>query len=182
MEQYEDEKYCSKYSDSVAIRWYKQAAENGKASWLEQENAARLCNYNSYCNLAFSALKNLYSENQNNGFLEQKLGDYYRDGRVDEANETEANKFYKLAFEHYKQQADAGEAYAMAKIGDFFRDGKGCKPSNESAILWYEKAAEIDSYFQYKLENMKSVLEKKNANNSYDAIHSLESSLMEFGL
>ena len=179
MSNYQDEEQFA-FQNEPAIDWYNRAVSNGNASWKEQEDACEREYNEELFELAFGKLKSLYDNDFNNGFLALKLGDFYNTGKGCKKDSDKANSLYKKAFDLYKAEADKknlAQAYAMAKIGDFFRDGKGVPPSETKARCWYTKALVLDTYFQYKLDNLNGIVERDTVNSSYDALKDLARSL-----
>ena len=50
------------------------------------------------------------------------------------------------ALKYYFANADAGDTDAMLDLGAMYAEGRGVEKDKESALFWYQKAAELDGY------------------------------------
>ncbi|MCX7628955.1 MAG: sel1 repeat family protein, partial [Geminicoccaceae bacterium] len=70
------------------------------------------------------------------------LADRLAEGRGRRRDLLEAHRWYAVALEPLRAEAEAGEPRAQERLGDLYRDGRGVRADGAKAVEWYRRAAE----------------------------------------
>ncbi len=142
-----------KESCSMAIKWFKKAAQQGHANAMVMlAGAYHFGIYGMPKNDVEAYRYCSEAAKKGNAYAQLNLGSLYMEGDGVEKDTIEAKKWFKKAVENFKKSAKKGDAGSQNALGSCYQDGTGVEQNYEEAINWYQKAAEQElAAAQYNL-------------------------------
>ena len=128
------DEYYNAGNYSEAVKWYRQAAEQGHAK--AQNNLGNCYYHGQGVSQNYSEAAKWYRKSADQGLAraQNNLGNCHYHGQGVKQSYTEAVKWYR-------KSADQGNAYAQNNLGNCYSQGLGVKQSYTEAVEWYLKAA-----------------------------------------